>query len=152
MLCRIFLFFLVVGVFSLSRKFSLRFSFQERKALFKEMVEMDISIRSISSLLSLGDQENIGNYFSRLSQFQMIEDSWYGKYFRSSLRKIQMKGLFPYWRRIQKISKETEEYIVDSLREGKNLDWGRIEKSYQKIIQNCRACHERVQFPKSIWR
>lgn len=117
---------------------------EERRALRLEMIEYDVSLRSIPSLIALEDKKRVAHYFESYAVFETSENPVYKGHFESALKKLKSAGLYRHLETIQKEGQRAAAYIREKMIEGKATSYGPVYQSYKLIVENCRRCHEKV--------
>jgi cytochrome c556 len=116
-------------------------------AVRREMIEMDIAVRNLTSAISIGDRKVLDEILGRLTSWQMKDHPDYGKAFREALGKWENKNVVRFGRQIQAEAQNLRGYI--SAR-GKlsDADWAKLSQGLGKILNSCQACHNTLQKDK----
>lgn len=136
-------FILISSILGDSRKIYLDLSYNEKKALKREMVEMDISIREFASAMALNHPQVASRRFQKLSSFQIAISPYYKKIFPSLAKKLQDQNLYNRFHQLHHEAKKaynaTKKYQqCDS--ECRNL----FHLHYKKVLFHCSSCHSKV--------
>jgi len=116
----------------------------EKKAWHMQMVEMDIAIRNISSHISLGFAGSAAINFNGLTKYHVREFPDQRKAFDSGWGKFEKAKMAIHLREIRDEANEARKYLGSRLKKKRSVNWKKVEKSLNTILQNCRACHESV--------
>jgi len=118
----------------------------EKKAVRREMIELDIAVRNLTSIIAQGDRKSLDDALSRLSSWQMSEHPDLGKFFRGVLAQWEIRGALKYAAALHK-----EAAGIRSLVGGKSRlsesDWYSISSGLNKILALCRNCHQMLSVP-----
>lgn len=121
--------------------FAAGFSIPEKKAIRREMIEMDIAVRNLATIIATGDKKMLDDSLQRIVQWQMKDHPDLGKAFQSALAKWEKNGAIKYGRQVQKEASQLRGYV--NARGKFSLDdWSHIQTSFAKILNSCRGCHE----------
>lgn len=113
----------------------------KKKAIRREMIEMDIAVRNLTSVIALGDRKLLDDSLSRLVAWQMKDHPDLGSAFREVLAGWQSRGLARYGSELQKEAHTLRSFAGQKSRMN-DADWGRINTGFNKILMNCQNCHE----------
>ncbi|MBV6494531.1 MAG: hypothetical protein LDLANPLL_02564 [Turneriella sp.] len=115
-------------------------STSERKAVLREMIEMDVAVRNLTSIIATSDKKMLDDTLQRLVRWQIKDHPEHGKPFRSVVGKWEKQGLIRYAYALQK---QAEELRVYALKRGKfnANDWMRTKEGFIKILAACQGCH-----------
>ncbi|GEM_PF-2941553 len=133
-----------------SGKNRLELSHAEKKALRREMTEMDIAIREMVSAATLNQPKVVFRRFSQLSSFTVASSPYYKNVFPSLSSKLKGKNLFVYF---QKMHGDAAAAYAS----GKNIQscneacQNIFYMHYKKIITHCSECHRRVDMENSYF-
>jgi hypothetical protein len=116
-------------------------------AVRREMIEMDIAVRNLTSAISIGDRKVLDDVLQRLTVWQMKDHPEYGKAFREVLGKWENKNVIKYGRQIQTEAQTLRGYLSSR---GKlaEADWARASQALGKILAACQSCHNTLQKDK----
>jgi|GEM_PF-3272176 len=116
----------------------------EKKALRVEMIEMDITIRTISSMISLNKPDRLELLFKRLSELQTSSSEYHKKGIAGVVKKWKNNGLVKYLEAIQKESSEIAEKLHVANTGGKKEEtpWRTLLETQTRILENCQGCHK----------
>ena len=120
------------------------FTYDEKKAFRREMVELDVQIRNLSSAISLGYVHAMQAALIRLSTSRTSVIPRYKKAMRSVHAKLKKNLYYIYLENIRSEAKGLREIVDDNLRKNKKMHWGDVTKRHQTIIKNCRLCHSKM--------
>jgi hypothetical protein len=141
---------MIPGVFLNSqdnqKKININYSKMEQKALRYEMIEQDIFLRTISSMISLGNADRLKYWFEKLTVLSTSESLYYKKNIASVMEKWKKQSIDTFMNNIRIESGLMVKYIgkfEESKYEG--LDWAEVNKSFFVIIDNCRGCHSSLE-------
>ncbi|MDH4199514.1 MAG: hypothetical protein OEV66_03950 [Spirochaetia bacterium] len=130
---------------------SINYTQSEQKAVRVEMIEMDIAIRTIISMVSLDRTDRLGPWFQRLSVLQTESSLYHKKGISGAVAKWKKNKLYPYISSIQSQANETVKYLgKQKEQEFKDLQWDLIYDSCKKITENCRQCHKKSGIAEKI--
>jgi len=126
-----------------SKKLTLHFTDQEKKAVRIEMIEMDITIRTIVSMISLNKPDRLEVQFSKLAKLHLEDSVYHKKSISAAVNKWKQTGLIKYIDAIQTEASAISGYLAKQIAdEAKNtMDWELVYQANKKILENCRACH-----------
>ncbi len=133
-----------------SGKIRLELGHAEKKALRREMTEMDIAIREMVSAAALNQPQVIFRRFSQLSSFTIASSPYYKNVFPSLSAKLKGKNLFVHFQKIH--GDATTAYAS-----GKNIQScnetcrNLFYVHYKKIVTHCSECHARVNMENSYF-
>ncbi len=116
-------------------------------AVRREMIEMDISVRNLTSAISIGDRKVLDDVLQRLGSWQMKDHPTYGRAFREALGKWESQNVVRYGRQIQAEAQNLRGYL--SAR-GKltETDWAKMSQGLGKMLAACQSCHITLQKDK----
>jgi len=123
---------------------SIDYSKEEKKALRVEMIEMDITIRTIASMISLNNSDRLEALFLRLKTLQTADSVYYKTAIAATIKKWKKKGLLEDLLKIQSESNTILDYLKE-VSDSKNKDeiqWNIIYQANQKILESCQNCHK----------
>ncbi|MDH5716919.1 MAG: hypothetical protein OEZ22_04705 [Spirochaetia bacterium] len=120
---------------------NLLLSKEERLALKREMIEMDIDIRNLASMISMGNINEIRRIFYTSSSIRTFQINEHKDGIKRAIKKIRGRGLLSYLLNINNESLKMYNYINDNIKEKKEINWEVIKSSYNRMIENCRYCH-----------
>jgi len=135
----------VVGVFA-SDNSGLKLSIGEEKAQRAVMVEMDIRIRNIASMLSLKDGAGLYYNFRKLGRIDIERPNEYKKAYVGLYQKWEKNDLAKYLNNVKTSAEAGRKYLSDIYNNESKIVWTRVENEYSKIINECRNCHAAVGF------
>jgi cytochrome c553 len=121
--------------------FAVGLSVAEKKAVRREMIEMDIAVRNLTSIIATSEKKMLEDSLERLITWQIKDHPEHGKNFRSVLGRWEGKGALKYGKQIQ-----TEANAMRSYTAGRSKfttdDWTRINNGLTKILTACQGCHD----------
>lgn len=117
---------------------SLSLSASETKAIRREMVDMDIQLRSLASHIALGYSASARRSAMALSNWQTRNHPELKNAWKKIVKKFRKDGALKYGLAVQKHSKK----IISRIRRGSWQPWNAIENDFKKIAQSCRGCHK----------
>jgi hypothetical protein len=113
----------------------------EKKAVRREMIEMDVAVRNLTSIIATSDKKMLEDSLERLVVWQIKDHPEHGKGFRSALGKWETKGALKFGKQVQ-----SEANALRSYTQGRGKfqpgDWARVESGFIKILKACQGCHE----------
>jgi len=119
----------------------------QQVAVRREMIEMDISVRNLTSAISIGDRKVLDDVLQRLATWQMKDHPTYGRAFREVLTKWESQNVIRYGRQIQTEAQNLRAY--QSARGKFNeADWAKMSQGLGKILASCQSCHNTLQKDK----
>lgn len=133
------LFGLVPARWLYSQKKNQEYSADEKKAIRREMIEMDIAVRNIGSLISLGSKAPLAENFSSLQKWHTLEHPVHKVGIASVKKKWSATGVLKYKNQIQSTAGTLREYVLGM---GKKPEWEKVSKGFTNILANCRGCHQ----------
>lgn len=113
----------------------------KKKAIRREMIEMDIAVRNLTSIIALGESKQLDDSLARLVAWQMKDHPDLGSAFREVLAGWQSRGLARYGSELQKEAHALRSFAAQRRRLS-DADWSRINTGFHKILMNCQNCHE----------
>jgi len=105
------------------------------------MIEMDIAVRNLATIIATGDKKMLDDSLQRIVQWQMKDHPDLGKAFRSVLAKWEKSDAIKYGRQLQKEASRLRGY-ANAHGKFSADDWSHIQTSFTKILNSCRGCHE----------
>ncbi len=116
----------------------------KKKAIRREMVEMDVATRNIASILSLRAQSKLDDSLQRLASWQMKTHPELGKPFASVLTSWEKKGVLVFGQALQKEVAGLRRF-AGQRKKLDEKDWDKVNQSFVKIIKNCQGCHQALK-------
>ncbi|GAB4431420.1 MAG: hypothetical protein OHK0011_14250 [Turneriella sp.] len=113
-----------------------------RKAIRREMIEMDIAVRNLTSTIAMADNKVLDDSLQRLVNWQIKDHPDLGQPFRAVLAEWQGKGLMRYAGELQKEAQNLRSFIAGRPERLSDADWARIGSGLSRILINCQKCHE----------
>lgn len=123
-------------------KTTLGLSAEETKALRREMVEMDLAVRNLSSVLSMGYRITLRRNLQYLSKLQTLNNHKYQTTMKSVIKKLKAKNVYGDIEAIQNEANNLLQYL--NKYQNSNRHWDRVNSGYTRILDRCRACHEKT--------
>jgi hypothetical protein len=116
-------------------------SVAEKKAVRREMIEMDIAVRNLTSTIATSEKKMLEDSLERLITWQIKDHPEHGKNFRSALGRWETKGALKFGKQIQAEANAMRNYTAGR---GKfnSSDWARIGSGLNKILGACQGCHD----------
>lgn len=109
-------------------------------ALRREMVEMDIAARNISSVISMGYRVTLTRNLRYLSRLQTLQNHKYKESMSTAVAKMKNQHVYVHFEKIQ----AEAENLLRYLRQNPKDHWARVHDSYGRILDQCRYCHEKT--------
>ncbi len=121
--------------------FAAGLSVAEKKAVRREMIEMDIAARNLTSIIATSEKKMLEDSLERLITWQIKDHPEHGKNFRSALSRWESKGALKYGKQVQTEANAMRSYAASR---GKftAADWTRIANGLNKILTACQGCHD----------
>jgi hypothetical protein len=123
---------------------SIPFNSEEKKALRVEMIEMDIAIRTIVSMISLNKPDRLEFLFKRLTELQMASSVYHKTGIEGVVKKWKSNGLMKHLVKIQSESSTLVDYLhgINADEKKKEIQWSSVYDANRKIIESCQSCHK----------
>lgn len=131
---------LPVALLAQKKTADIQYSELERKAIRREMIEADIAVRTIGSLLAMGQYKEIERQFMLLSRYQIGKHPELKGALDSAAGKWRSAGLEKHFTTLQKIAADARNEVKG--KSAGNFPWSKTENSYLSIVRECRACHD----------
>lgn len=106
------------------------------------MIEMDIAVRNLNSIIAMGEHKALDDSLARLSSWQIKDHPELGAAFRQVLATWQAKRLLPFASTLQKEAQELRNFAAARPTRLSDKDWSYIAAGVNRILQQCRSCHE----------
>ncbi len=116
----------------------------ESNVLKREIVELDVNLRTQASLISFGNSYRLKASLAHTSRFVTESSPRYKKAFQALRRKLSQKGLLPYLLRVHELSKKLRIYLNNQHRLNRAVDWNKVFEQYKLILTNCRIFYIRA--------
>lgn len=113
-----------------------------RKAIRREMIEMDIAVRNLTSTIAMADKKVLDDSLQRLVSWQIKDHPDLGQPFRAVLGEWQAKGLLRYASELQKEAQSLRSFAAGRPARLSDADWAKIGAGLKRILINCQNCHE----------
>lgn len=113
----------------------------KRKAIWREMIEMDIAVRNLTSTIAMADKKVLDDSLERLVTWQIKDHPELGTSFRQVLADWQAKNLTRYATQVQKEAQALRSFAASRSRLS-DSDWEKIGSGLNRILMNCQSCHE----------
>ncbi|MES0491658.1 MAG: hypothetical protein ABUK01_16800 [Leptospirales bacterium] len=133
----------MVGLFA-GGKIGLELSPNEEKAQRATMVDLDIRIRNIASMLSLRDGAGLYSNFRKLERIDVERPNQFKKSYTSLYQKWEKNSLAKYMNNVKVFAASGRKYLSDKYNTESKIEWARVEKEFSKIMNECRNCHAAV--------
>lgn len=112
----------------------------EKKAVRREMIEMDIAVRNLTTIIATGDRKMLDDSLQRLVGWQMKDHPELGKALRNTIAKWEQSGAGKYATQVQREAQAMRGYAGRGKFNGQ--DWSRMTQGLSKILTSCQGCHE----------
>ncbi|MCB1145236.1 MAG: hypothetical protein KDK38_00415 [Leptospiraceae bacterium] len=138
-----FIFLLSIGVvfwggwLSAPSTKTLKLNSPQTEALRREMIDMDIQLRSLASLISLGYRIPASDAARHLSDWQNENHPRMKEAFAQLVGEFKRDNTLTYATQVFSSAKQ----ISSILKASKSPDWNLVQNHLSKILQNCRNCH-----------
>lgn len=123
---------------------SFKFNDAEKKAIRREMVDLDLIVRSISSQISMGYSRELVRTIRYITDYQIKRHPEHGKALNSVKQKWKTLKLERYMRNIHSSSKKIISHLNYRNKRNREPDWSRVNRYLGDVLNNCRACHEKA--------
>ena len=118
---------------------------EERKAIRREMIDLDIQTRTLASVLTFNNAKLIN---SVLEKFPIIRTSMLPEHQKGALsayQKFKNKGVYNNLEQIYSITIQMKKEIeLNTTNNQKSISWSILEKQFTTLLSNCRVCHQKV--------
>ncbi|MFO1472317.1 MAG: hypothetical protein U1F27_14935 [Turneriella sp.] len=113
----------------------------EKKAVRREMIEMDIAVRNLTTIVATGDRKMLDDSLQRLVGWQMKDNPELGKTLRNVIARWDQSGAGKFATQVQREAQAMRAYAGGR---GKfnTQDWSRTTQGLGKILTSCQGCHE----------
>ena len=113
----------------------------EKKAVRREMIEMDIAVRNLTTIIATGDRKMLDDSLQRLVGWQMKDNPDLGKALRGVIARWDQSGAGRFATQVQREAQAMRSYVGGH---GKfnPQDWNRMAQGLGKILNSCQGCHE----------
>ena len=121
--------------------FAAPLSVTEKKAVRREMIEMDIAVRNLTTIVATGERKMLDDSLQRLVGWQMKDNPELGKTLRNVITRWDQSGAGKYATQVQREAQALRSYVGGR---GKfsAQDWARMTQGLGKILSSCQGCHE----------
>jgi hypothetical protein len=119
-------------------------SLDEKKALHLQMIEYDISIRNIPSMISLQNFTRVEMYFGMLVNVKLLESPYYKESLQAALEKLKKKGTYSFYEMMQQESAAAIEALQGSTSGKVDVNMDKLYSSYRIIVDQCAGCHKEM--------
>ncbi|MDH5720486.1 MAG: hypothetical protein OEZ13_07660 [Spirochaetia bacterium] len=120
---------------------NLLLTIDEKKAIKREMIDMDIDIRNLASMISMQNAFETRRIFFLGTSIKVLQMPKYQENMKRVIEKLRGRGLLQFLTSINLESAKMYNYLNDQLQKKRQIDWDKIQDSYMIILNNCRACH-----------
>ena len=121
------------------------FTEDEKKAIRREMVDIDIEMRSLSSALTFKDINMIHGILDRFLIAKTSNSPNYEGVADSVYKKFKTKGVNIYIDNVYAIIlKMKNEITLNTKDPKKEILYENLEKQFVTMLSNCRLCHQEV--------
>jgi len=116
----------------------------EKKAVRREMIEMDIAVRNLTTIIATGERKMLDDSLQRLVGWQMKDNPELGKTLRNVITRWDQSGAGKYATQVQREAQALRSYVGGR---GKfsAQDWTRMTQGLGKILGSCQGCHEVIR-------
>lgn len=114
---------------------------QEKKAVRREMIESDIALRNLASIIATSDRKMLDDTLTRLVTYQIKDHPELGKTFRTVVQRWEASGAAKFGTQIQREASAMRDYTNARAKFNAD-DWARISQGMIKIMASCRGCHD----------
>ncbi len=114
----------------------------KRKAIRREMIEMDIAVRNLTSTIAMADRKVLDDSLHRLATWQIKDHPDLGAPFRQVLNDWQAKNLIRYATELQKEAHALRNFAASKTGRLADADWSKIGLGLNRILIHCQNCHE----------
>ena len=130
----------------LNKGLSIQYTLEEKKAIRIEMIEMDITLRTMTSMISLNKPDRLEILFKKLSELQLVNSTYHKAGISGAEKKWKKHELTGYLDKIQKESKNITKYLheINTAEKKQEVKWDIIYQANRKILENCQGCHKVV--------
>ncbi|HNJ67213.1 MAG TPA: hypothetical protein PKW28_15040, partial [Turneriella sp.] len=97
-----------------------------RKAIRREMIEMDIAVRNLTSTIAMADRKVLDDSLQRLVTWQIKDHPDLGAAFRQVLADWQSKNLSRYGTELQKEAQALRSFAAGRAGRLSDSDWAKI--------------------------
>lgn len=113
----------------------------EKKAVRREMIEMDIATRNLTTIIATGDRKMLDDSLQRLVNWQAKDHPEVGKALRTVIARWEASGAGKYASQVQREAAAMRSYAGARGKFNSN-DWQRMTQGLSKILLGCQGCHE----------
>lgn len=113
-----------------------------RRAIRREMIEMDIAVRNLASTIAMADKKAADDALQRLGSWQIKDHPDLGQAFRTVLSDWQRLGWARYAHEIQKEAQGLRSFAAARPASLSDSEWARIGAGLNRILINCQNCHQ----------
>jgi len=119
----------------------------EKKAIRREMIELDIATRNLASIIAQGDRKSLDDSLSRLASWQINTHPELGKFFQNVLSQWETRGTLKYAVALHREAAGLRNFIGKKPRLSES-DWNSVSAGLNKILSQCRNCHQLLAVTK----
>lgn len=119
---------------------TIKYTTNEKKAIRREMIESDIAIRTLASLISVGQYKEIEQQFISLSRYQIANHPDLKGPFNLVVKKWQNAGIEKYAQVQHKVAGDARSLVKNKV--AQTIPWTKVQSAFNDILQSCRDCHE----------
>jgi len=126
---------------SVFAKAPVKFTEKEKYVLRREMIELDINLRSLISLLALNYYDSTVPVLKMMTSYKTRQSPKYKKTMDKVIQKLKKKNLTKYFYRIHKNAK----ILLNKnkrIRRQKDPYKGWADKNMTNIVRACQSCHQ----------
>lgn len=116
----------------------------EKKALRREMIEYDITIRDMASHISMRYRNKTEANAAYIASSPTLQHAELGKDYKKVRAKFSSAGIMSYVTNLESEAQALYTYMKTVNKSGKSVDWPRVQSSYIKILNQCTMCHQKA--------
>ncbi|MCX7634004.1 MAG: hypothetical protein N2Z22_11800 [Turneriella sp.] len=112
-----------------------------RKAIRREMIEMDIAIRNLASTIAMAEHRLLDESLERLAVWQIQDHPELAAAFREVLADWRARGALQHAEKLQKEVVSLRSFVATRKSNFRAEDWQHLLEGYNRILLHCQACH-----------
>lgn len=116
-------------------------SVTEKKAVRREMIESDVAIRNLTSIIAIGERKMLDDSLQRLVAWQVKDHPEMGKPLRAVIARWQDSAAGKYATQIQREASSLRNY-ANGRGKFNSQDWTHMSQGLGRILLSCQGCHE----------
>lgn len=114
----------------------------EKKAVRREMIEMDIAVRNLTSIIATGAKNGmIADSLDRLVLWRVKDHPEHGKNFASALGRWEKQGVLKFGKLLQQEASSLRNYVNAQGTTLSDAGWARVSSGLTRILSACQGCH-----------